>query len=1207
MPSKGPHISIGSEFLVERVLGIEPADFADWPEDVRELAILLAEELFLLRYNPFIDPGLVFISVQARFGEAKHALAEEYVSKLEQSIRGFWTTYQADKRFKELLIQRLSKRFASADIVTHANTLVECSTDATDLRMELPMMVVTPVSTEQIQFIVQLANELDFAIVPRGGGSGLTGGAIPAKRRSVILSLLKLRQILDVDPKSMVLCAQAGVITIDAIKAAGEQGLLFTVDPASKAASSLGGNISENSGGPFAFEYGTTIDNILSYRMVTPTGELIEVRRKDHPWHKILPGEKVVFEVWKVATENGGSRFRRAKEQRPEMELKEVIELTGDDIRRPGLGKDVTNKYLGGLPGIQKEGVDGIITEACFTSYSKPQYSRTLCLEFFGRSMHTAMLVIKDLVALRNTIRREGDLVKMSALEEFGIKYVQAIDYKKKSMQYEGHPISVLLIQIDSDHEDALEAAATAIQNIVDPYENVDVFAARDTREAEIFWEDRHKLSAISKRTSGFKINEDVVIPLEVIPEFADFLEELNLTCLAKAYRLALHRVGQLPWVAVDDEFVAMERDFTAKILKGEVRTESLNDQELEIQIFYFFQDLRNRYPGLKAELDKIFEDMQATRIVIANHMHAGDGNCHVNLPVNSNDPKMLRAAESAAEAVFAKVLELKGAVTGEHGIGITKIAFLSDEKLNAIKEFKKIVDPRDVLNPGKLTQRDPLVKPYTFSFNRLIQDIRKSGLPEKERLVNLLTHIQICTRCGKCRQVCPMYHPEQSLLFHPRNKNISLGAIIEAIYYSQINRGVPDKRLLDELQRLMEHCTGCGKCKSVCPVKIDTPDVMLNLRSFLEDKEAGGHPFKTKILRYLARDPATRVPLAAKAASIGQSVQNKALGLIPSRWRQRFQHPLIAGPGPVTGYVNLAETLALDRGSIFLPAPRQSGRREAVFYFPGCGAGLFFRSIGLAGLTLILRAGMGVAIPREHLCCGYPLLVSGCEEAFTTNQARNLFAFKKLIDEAKAENVFLRTVLTACGSCRDGLEHYELDLALREKLRHLDVVQYLCEIMPLLPPDPSANDRELLYHASCHAEWTGMPAAKAPEEYRRNLAGYTGRPVRLSPLCCGESGLGALTSPEIYEKLRARKEEQLGKDLGGYGAVDPILVGCPSCKVGITRSLLRMKRQQPVLHTLEFLAARLYGATWQEQAIEALTRGIVSGSPVRYVDFAGR
>ncbi|UIJ36847.1 FAD-binding oxidoreductase [Desulfobaculum bizertense] len=1171
MPYKGPHISIAPERLVPRVLGLDFADFKKWPDAVRETAQDLAAELFLIRYNPFIDPERVWKSAQASFGRAKLALSEEFSSVLATGMFRFWNQFKDDMKFRDEVIGRARQFMPEEVIDTRPNSRVECATDATDLRMELPLFVVFPETTAQVRDFVRLANSMNFTIIPRGGGSGLTGGAIPSRRRSVVLSMAKLNKILDIDAEAKTICCQSGVITIDGIKAAAAKNLLFTVDPASKTASSIGGNVSENSGGPFAFEYGTTIDNILSYKIVMPSGELLDVRRKDHPYHKILPHETAVFEIF---NDHG--------------ELADTISLSGTEVRAEGLGKDVTNKYLGGLPGVQKEGVDGIITEACFTCYDQLEHSRVLCLEFFGRTMRPAMHVIRDVVGLRDQIRREGDLVKISALEEFGIKYVQAIEYHKKSMQYEGQPISVLILQLDSNDQDALDTAVHRIIDIVTPYDEVDIFAARDAKEAEVFWEDRHRLSAISKRTSGFKINEDIVIPLNVVPEFADFLESLNLIYMAKAYRTALQDVGRLPGIGVEDRFINMEFTFASKIINGEIDTAEISDQELEVQIYYFFRDLKSRYMDLSEELEGVHEHMTATRIVIANHMHAGDGNCHVNLPVNSNDPNMMALAEEAIHKVSEQVVDMGGVVSGEHGIGITKISFLPEAKLRALSEYKKQIDPKDIFNPGKLTSRKLPAPTYTFSFNKLIEDISTTGLADKERLMSMLTNIQNCTRCGKCKQVCPMYKPSKSLIHHPRNKNISLGALIEAVYYSQVTEGNLDKQLLDRLRDLVDHCTACGKCMAVCPVKINTPEVTLHMRTFLEEKGAGGHPVKERVLHFLAKSPSSRVPRAAKAAALGQTFANRGVGLIPAPWRKRMENPMFTGKGPGLGLKNLDDALHLSRGSFFVPQ-NAAPDTPAVFYFPGCGAGLFANNIALAGLYLLFRAGIPVVLPPEHMCCGYPLITAGCEEAFNTNRSRNIEKIADLMRNAQEAGLNVRHVLTSCGTCREGLKEYHLD-TLATPLSHKDVTQFVSEqareLMTALP----ADDRPLLYHAACHAEWSGVKATVASGVYAKSLAELSGCDVSTSPGCCGESGMGAFTTPSLYNKLREDKQKRLKKDLADYPKDRPVVVGCPSCRIGIRRSLIAMKDTHKVIHSLEYLAERLGGAKWKKELLAALS-----------------
>ena len=113
-----------------------------------------------------------------------------------------------------------------------------------------------------------------------------------------------------------------------------------------------------------------------------------------------------------------------------------------------------------------------------------------------------------------------------------------------------------------------------------------------------------------------------------------------------------------------------MEMDVSTSVITGKTTKEELPEQEFQLQTSFFFQHLKSKYPKRSEDLTRIFEHMQDTRIIIANHMHAGDGNCHVNLPVNSNDPRILSLAEEAVEKIFTRVLELKGQVSGEHGIG---------------------------------------------------------------------------------------------------------------------------------------------------------------------------------------------------------------------------------------------------------------------------------------------------------------------------------------------------------------------------------------------------------------------------------------------------------------------------------------------------------------------------------------------------------
>ena len=1198
MPHKGPHVSISAEYVVNRILRINLDEFERWPQSVRQLAIEIAEELFLVAYNPFISASAVRKSVDEHYQSESQSLAHQYATAISEGITMFWSAYEAEMAFCRELEGRLAAIMPDSCILRRRGALVAASTDATDLRMELPLLVVEPDTPEQMSALIRLANEMKFAVIPRGGASGLTGGTVPARKRTVVVSTTRLTaKSIDVNAKTMT--CQAGVITQDAIDFAAANGLLFTVDPASKTASTIGGNVAENSGGPFCFEYGTTIDNLLSWNMVIPTGEIIRIERVAHPGHKIMPDENAVFEVRDLS---GG--------------LRSVVSLKGCDVRHEGLGKDVTNKLLGGLPGMQKEGIDGIITEATFILHSRPSKSRVMVLEFYGSSMVPAAELVGKVVALRDRIREQGGDVRVSALEEFNSKYVQAINYQPKSDRHDGSPISVIIVQVDGNDSFLLDDTVKAISDLAaeDPF--VYAAIAKDAKQAAEYWEDRHRLSAIAKRTSGFKMNEDVVLPMARIPEFARFLEVLNVVAAAEAYRFALQELLRLQGFPMDDESFNAEFAFASHVAAADETNidPQLTDEAVAERAERWLEAQKDRFPRIASRIEAILAYMRSSRIIVASHMHAGDGNCHVNIPVNSNDPRMMEQAEDVAMQVMAKTQELDGAVSGEHGIGITKIAFLDQKQMEELREFKQRVDPRDLLNPGKLVTRKLPVRPFTFSFNRLIADIRESGLPDKECLIRLLEQVQICTRCGKCKQVCPMVYPERSFQYNPRNKNMILGALIEAIYYSQVTSGRPSPELLGELRHLLEHCTGCGRCTSVCPVKIESPEVALSSLAYVKHEGEGGHPIKAQVLNVLSADPNKRVPAFAKMAALGQNVMNSFLPLVPRRMRQRLDSPLFSHRGPTLGMVSVYESLHLDRNAkahLFLPVSGDvtaqdvlEKRVPAVLYFPGCGGSLFHRRISQATLTLLSYAGIPVVMPGRHLCCGYPVLASGDADAYESNLLRNREAVAEALQFAAEAGFDVNMLVTACGSCRESLMRHGLTGLDGSVLPHNDIVQLLSERLPLEEARPAADAERIIYHASCHPVWSGVKATKDGGKVARALERLTGAAIVLNPGCCGESGAGAYTCPNIYNTLRERKRANLQTALAGYASDAPILVGCPSCKIGIARTLMTMDAahpargsgqemeqkqgeqpvvdtHRPVMHNAEWLALKLLGRNW--------------------------
>ena len=292
------------------------------------------------------------------------------------AIEAFDASWQAIGALRKKTQRTLVKLTAKDNIKFDGLSRVSHVTDATDWRVEYPFVVLTPDSEEEMAGLVKGCIDIGLTIIPRGGGTGYTGGAIPLTWKSAVINTEKLEAMTEVEMRTLpgmnrevaTIWTEAGVVTQRVADAAERGGYVFAVDPTSAEASCIGGNIAMNAGGKKAVLWGTALDNLASWRMVTPQAEWLEVTRINHNMGKIHDVDVASFEL-QYFKADGKTKLRT-----------ERLDIPGKTFRKEGLGKDVTDKFLSGLPGIQKEGCDGLITSGRWIVYTKCRRTTAPCV-----------------------------------------------------------------------------------------------------------------------------------------------------------------------------------------------------------------------------------------------------------------------------------------------------------------------------------------------------------------------------------------------------------------------------------------------------------------------------------------------------------------------------------------------------------------------------------------------------------------------------------------------------------------------------------------------------------------------------------------------------------------------------------------------------------------------------------------------------------
>ena len=339
------------------------------------------------------------------------------------------------------------------------------SHDETEDYSFLPDVVLKPGSAEEISRIMILCNRHTIPVTPRGGGTGLSGGSLPIKN-GVVISMERFNKILSIDELNLQATVEPGVITQVFQNAVKEKRLFYPPDPASRGTCFIGGNVSENSGGPKAVKYGVTRDYVLNLEVVLPTGDII----------------------W-----------------------------TGANVLKNSTGYNLTQLMCG------SEGTLGIITKIVFKLRGLPTKDVLLLIPFV--TSEEACLAIAEIFKVGLTpsgmefFEREAAMLTIDYCEKiYGAKV--ATDFPESMNAY-------LLCELDGNDDEVLMRDAERVMNVVEQFQTGEVLFAETSAQKEELWKIRENISPAVNALCLTRA-EDVVVPRANLPKLIFGIKEIG-------------------------------------------------------------------------------------------------------------------------------------------------------------------------------------------------------------------------------------------------------------------------------------------------------------------------------------------------------------------------------------------------------------------------------------------------------------------------------------------------------------------------------------------------------------------------------------------------------------------------------------------------------------------------------------------------------
>ena len=307
------------------------------------------------------------------------------------------------------LVSELSAFLPTESVLYEGEDLRPYECDGLSAYRQTPMIVVLPQTEDEVIKILQICHRTKTPVVPRGAGTGLSGGALPHES-GILLSLAKLKRILELDPASRTARVQPGVRNLAISEAAAPYGLYYAPDPSSQIACSIGGNVAENSGGVHCLKYGLTVHNILELRVITLSGEILEIGgsgldASGYDLLALMTGSEgmlgIVTEIVVKLT--------------PSAEKAQVVMAAFDDIRKAG--DAVANVIGAGIIPAGMEMMDRITTRAV-EEYVHAGYNLEAAAILLCESDGTVEEVADEVLRIGEIMRQSGAIEIKTSRDE---------------------------------------------------------------------------------------------------------------------------------------------------------------------------------------------------------------------------------------------------------------------------------------------------------------------------------------------------------------------------------------------------------------------------------------------------------------------------------------------------------------------------------------------------------------------------------------------------------------------------------------------------------------------------------------------------------------------------------------------------------------------------------------------------------------------